>query len=429
MTNSNQTRPDEVAIIGAGLAGLMMALYLAQRDYVVMIYEKSSHPDSRFQSSSKATDLNLSQRACLALKEVGLLKQVMDVAVATYGRIVYFDRETSLSLPHSHRKEDVIYNVNRPALFKILLHAAQNNPHITLHFSHEFISADTSKRLYRFKTGNEYIDKPAHIMLGCDGANSRLRDVLNKTAADNAAHVYLYKQFFIPNTCEATFPRDWMYQWNDENFILVGHTDIHQQFNCTTVCIPEYAEKIYESKNSILTDDGEPFNKLKSTKVARQFTDGVLLLGDAAHGMLPFLAQGVNSAFEDCRLLNYYLKINQDNWDAAIKKFGNARQVDTNAIIDMSAVEYSALMPGYDKHRQLFYDELLTKLHQRYPADFFPYRYLLAFTHLPYAEIFQIHTRQLELLKIAYQCFGTIERVDWHVMDDVQLNCELGRCG
>ncbi len=405
-----------VVIVGAGLAGLMMALYLERRNYSVTIYEKTHRPDLHFFTTSKSTDLNISQRACLALSEIDLLEQVRDVSVSTLGRVIYFDKDTSITLPHSFNQDKVIYNVNRNSLYKILLDAAQSKKNITIHFSHKLISANTTHHSYTFKSGNQYTHIHAPVLLGCDGVSSRLRDALNRMKSTEPAHAYIYKQYVMPQTCEAVFPAQWMYQWNDDHHVIVAHTDYQHQLNCTLVCKPDQIDTIYSADNTFLIQDDHPFNRVKSIKVPRQYASGILLIGDAAHGMLPFLGQGVNAAFEDCRLLNHYLDIFDDNWNVTIHQFGSDRQADTNAIIDMSAQEYQALLPGYDKQKQLFNDLLLNELHQRY-AEFYPYRYLLAFTHLPYAEIMQIHQQQSALLDRAYGQFGAINQIDWQMIE------------
>lgn len=430
--SNNINSKKKITIIGSGLCGMMIALYLARRDYLIEIYEKESRLSSNFVSEKRATALDLSARALLSLSEIGLLTQVISKSVATRNRIIS-SADGTLMIPHGPDDKHVIYNITRSDLFDILFSCVKKENNIHINFSHELISINNENRILFFKKNNDntIIVKNYEYVLGCDGINSVIRKTLNNKNKDDKNHSHIYKNATLPfEFSKEKLSTKSMYKWIGKQATFLAHPHVDNNFSITLVQ-PTGLEKTF---SSIFTDESfshlksvrkylfneftqQEFSKLKSSKVPCQQKDGFLLLGDAAHGILPFLGQGINCAFEDCRLLNTFLTQHDDNWQIAISNFSKNRQIDTNAIIDMSETEYREFEANYDFIKYHFLEQIQQLLFKRHPQFFKTHRYLLAFTQLPYAKIHRYYQLQQQIADRIYSHFNTIRSIHWELVD------------
>jgi kynurenine 3-monooxygenase len=435
----NRNHPEKIVVIGLGLTGMMMALYLARQNYYVEICEKISHPNLHSITSRRGTLLDLSSRALLALSELNLLDKVLAKSISTSNRIITFQDQSQLRILHGYTPDDLIYNIARSDLYHVLLSAVENEPNIKLHFSHKLISIDKDNQLLSFensKSGDIDIKKYA-ILLGCDGVNSVVRKLLNPQSVNTPAYSHLYQNIpLLPAFNTANLSSNSMYKWIGNNSSFLVHPALNQGFGGTLMlpAVPEqsnsklslfhYFPQLANIMDQSYEEWGEPaFSPIKSTQVQRQQADRILLLGDAAHTMLPFLGQGINCAFEDCRLFHQALKDNQYHWEMAIKYFVKKRQLDTDAILAMSEVEYQEFEPHYSIRKHQFFEFLNIQLNARYPHSYQSARYLLTFTHTPYSEIKMKQDRYRHLFTRLYRQFIKPENIHWPTVER-ELNCE-----
>ncbi len=111
-----------------------------------------------------------------------------------------------------------------------------------------------------------------------------------------------------------------------------------------------------------------------------------LLLGDSAHAVVPFYGQGMNCAFEDCRVLNGLIDKHGTDWDTVFEQYQQARKINTDAIADMAEENFYEMRdatadPVFQRKR-----ELETRLEQTYPDYFSKYSMVTFREDLPYAE-------------------------------------------
>jgi len=132
----------------------------------------------------------------------------------------------------------------------------------------------------------------------------------------------------------------------------------------------------------------------------RHWHDGdVLLIGDAAHAIVPFHGQGMNLAFEDCRLLDEILEGGVTDWQEAFARFETLQRPNANAIADMALDNYVEMRDRVRDPVFVLKKELAFELERRLPDRFIP-RYSMVMFHdeIPYAVARHRGAIQQELL-------------------------------
>lgn len=422
----------KIAIIGAGLTGLMLSLYLARRSYQIDIYEK--RPDPRLktlhESGGRAISVDLSARALLALTDLGLSKKILSCTVPMRNRIMHLANGELLSLAYGKNQGDCIYTVSRAQLYSDLLDAVANTAAITLHFDQKFINTDlvSGETIMQDQiTQAEYTLSPFFIV-GCDGAFSAIRKYIETTSKIRFNQIkfpWHYKQLTIAENKAATLEYEAMHMWPRQYSMLAVQPNHDHSFT-GALLLPAEGEHSFESL--LLKDE-----KTLKTWFELQFPDAhhlfanwqnemrgnatstlttinggtwtlgnkLILMGDSAHAMVPFFGQGLNCCFEDCYLFDKCLDAHQDNWETAIPAFEASRKADTDAITIMSYENYPELLES-DLQYALLQRQIENYLMHHFSDSYTTYHNLTCFSLTPYQSINKIRLIQKEMItKIA----------------------------
>jgi kynurenine 3-monooxygenase len=400
-----------IQIVGAGLAGTLAGIYLAQRGYEVNIFEKRGDMRATTIEGGRSINLALSKRGLRALEEVGIREDVMALALPMRGRMIH-DREGRQTMqPYGQSDDEIIYSVSRAGLNMKLMNKAEQTGRVTFFFQHPCHNIDFEKGeiTYGHPGGTEITESTVGI-LGCDGANSAVRMSMQKSTRLNYQQQYLehgYKELSVPPDEDGShkLSPDALHIWPRGSYMMIALPNPDGTFTCTLFLaydgapsfnqlrsksdvraffqanfadliplMPRYEEEFFENPtSSLVTLRCSPWTK-----------GSALLLGDSAHAIVPFYGQGMNACFEDCRLLNAALAEHEDEWVAAIKAFGSARKPDADAIADLALDNFvemrdSTADPIFARKR-----ELELQLEEAYPDRFFSKYRLVTFSHLPY---------------------------------------------
>jgi kynurenine 3-monooxygenase len=160
-----------------------------------------------------------------------------------------------------------------------------------------------------------------------------------------------------------------------------------------------------------------PVGVLGTLRLRRWRLDGrAVLLGDAAHAMVPFHGQGMNCAFEDCVALDAHLAA-ADDFESAFAAFEAERRPNAEAIQAMALENYIEMRDRVDDADYLLQRQLEVKLAERHPGRFVPRYSMVSFTTIPYATAFARGKLQRELLVEATRGIERLEQVDWNAVD------------
>ncbi|GLQ97435.1 kynurenine 3-monooxygenase [Dyella mobilis] len=405
-------------MIGGGLVGALLAQQLAKRGFQVEIFEKRPDPRRVGFTGGRSINLALAERGLQALRTAGLAEDVLQRAVMMRGRMVHPLGGTSGLQRYGVDDSEVIWSVSRGGLNMLLLDAAEAAG-VKMHFGQSLVAADLhSKRIVLADENGTLHQHDAPALIGADGAGSALRAAMDDyqslgirveslghgykeleippgTGSErfaiepHALHIWPrggYMCIALPNT-EGSFTVTLFLPAHGPHPSFDTLTDaaaaasfFRQDFPDLLPLIPRFAEDY----------DSHPVGTLSTLYLDRWHVDGrALLIGDAAHAIVPFHGQGMNCGFEDTVVLaNLLAEAGRDTGDA-FAEFQRIRQPNANAIAAMALENYIEMRDSVADPHYLAKRELGARLAERAPTHFMARYRMVTFTHLPYAYAFE----------------------------------------
>jgi len=437
-----------LTIVGAGLAGALLATLLARRGWEIDVFERRGDPRIAGYAGGRSINLALAERGLHALRIAGAAEAVLAKAVMMRGRMVHFLDGSQQLQRYGRDDSEVIWSVSRGELNITLLHAAEAAG-ARLHFDRRLQSADFDGRTAGFvddRDGTLHAHAFA-ALIGADGAGSALRSELGRHVdlgerLESLGHGY--KELEIPPSPDGGFriEPNALHIWprgrymcialpNDERtftvtLFLPTHADKPGQPGFDTVVTGDDARALFErdfaDALALIPDlardfETNPTGTLATLYLDRWSLDGrAVLLGDAAHAMVPFHGQGMNCAFEDCVSLSNHLQAEGD-LAAAFTAFESERRPNAQAIQQMALENYLEMRERVDDEDFLLQRELERELAKRHPDRFVPRYAMVTFRRMPYATALQRGQVQRELLVEATQERSSLDGLDWAWLD------------
>jgi len=359
---------EQILIIGAGLCGSLLALRLAQRGYHIKLVEK--RPDLRKvdQDAGRSINLALSDRGLRGLRMAGVEKQAQELCIPMHGRMIHPVNEDPFLTRYSGRTHEYINSVSRPGLNMLLLDAVEKLPNVELYFEHGCQKVDLFNASAQFKDyrNDKEVELTADLLFGTDGAGSvvrkamfQQRDFLFSYSQNWLTHGY--KEIRIPPKEDGGFKIDKnaLHIWPRGEDMLIALPNLDGSFTVTLFLpysnsdycfdnltnpekVQEYFKKEYPDAVALMPDLSKEFfenptGPLGTIKCAPWTSHGrTLLMGDAAHAIVPFYGQGMNASFEDVVVLDEVIGQHQGNWPAIFEAYEKERKKDTDAIADLA---------------------------------------------------------------------------------------------
>ncbi|HEX6967970.1 MAG TPA: NAD(P)/FAD-dependent oxidoreductase [Micromonosporaceae bacterium] len=429
MTAAHPDRP-RVVIIGAGLAGSLAAVYFARRGYLVDVYERRDDPRLHPAGlNARSINLGLSARGMRALNEVGLLEDVLKRSVPMRGRVVHSPDGEVRFQPYGVREHQILHSVLRDDLIALLVDAADSRPTVRFHFGWRMDRLDRDRPAVTVvSVGNgESADVPADLVVGADGAFSRVRRQMQHGLRADHAQEFLewgYKELTIPVGSDGR-PRvrlEALHVWPGRQGMMVAHPNIDGSLTCSLfmpfegaqsfatltspAAVHDFFDRNFPDARALMPDlaeeiTGHPTGHLVTVRTSPwHFRDRVVLIGDACHAVYPFYGQGMNSAFEDCLVLDDCLDRHPDRGQA-LAAYQAARKPHTDVLADLSVRNFVELRdrvhrPGYAARAAA--DRILNRL---LPDHWIPLYTMVSHTTVPYADALARARRQDRILRAA----------------------------
>jgi len=419
-----------VTIAGAGLAGCLMAILLGKRGVPVRLIER--RPDLRKHSlpAGRSINLALADRGIHALKQAGVFEAVEPLLIAMPGRCLHDVNGGTQFFRYGQREHEVIYSISRPGLNQLLLNHAEQLPAVEIQFSTACNHVDLKQRRLTLQNSesSQTSVEVYSTLIAADGSASVVRQAItdsrqSHTSIDSLPHGY--KELTLPASPSGQYQLEphALHIWPRGGFMLIALPNVDGSFTVTLFLPYENTENPAECFNglhdqnviqaffkkhfpdalSLMPDLAEEFlthptGRMSTVRCSR-WTDGqsALLIGDAAHAIVPFHGQGMNCAFEDCVELDALMQ--QYTPASAFTRFEKLRKPNANAIADMALENYLEMRDSVRHPRFLLQKELSFKLEQAHPQRFIPRYSMVMFHHeIPYVMAYQRGKIQTEIL-------------------------------
>lgn len=409
-------------VIGAGPVGTLMALMLANHGHSVRLIERRSDPRVAPPERGRSINLAMAARGMLALEHAGLLARIAPAMMPMPGRMLHDEHGALQFLRYSQNEREIIYAVSRERLNHMLVEAAAECPGIELRFDTRCVDLDaagSSVALRDEHSGRTY-HEPFEVLLAADGAGSAVRAALCAGGIIKAHEQPLdhdYKELAVPadrtRSERYAFEPRALHIWPRGGYMLIALPNTDATFTAT-LFLPRhgvpgfdqlqnpqsvqhlFASEFADAQRAIpdLTQQfaAHPQGQLGTLYCERwQFEGRILLLGDAAHAIVPFHGQGLNCGFEDCRLLDRLLSgcaaRDAHERTAAFERFERERRPDTDAIAAMALENYQEMRDAVRSPQFARRQELAASLERHFPGRFIP-RYSMVMFHpeIPYSQ-------------------------------------------
>lgn len=413
---------ERIIIIGAGLAGSLLSIYLAKRGYKVEVYERN--PDIRTMTIEHGRSINLTlcDRGFKALDNVGMGDLVRRIAVPVYGRLIHDVTGRLVYQPYGNNNE-AIYSISRTGLNRALLDFAEKNHHVNFYFKQKCVGINLADATVEIKNlENEKVTRQkAARLFGADGAHSVIRMQMQRKGRFNYSQQYWeqgYKELRVPADVNAgwTGKTNVLHIWPRSNYMLIGFPNTDGSFTCS-LHIPFEGEISYEAlktaedllalfRNSFpdvvdlipnLVEDffTNPPNTMVTIKCwPWTYLDKAALIGDAAHSIYPSYGQGANAGFEDCETLDTCIDRHGDDWGAILGEYQRLRKPNTDAIADLCVDHFVELRDLVGDPIFILRKEIERKINQMYPDRYKDLYSMITFTCMPYTEALRIGREQ-----------------------------------
>ena len=436
----------EITIIGAGLVGSLLGIYLAKRGHKVSIYERRGDMRNEAVVAGRSINLALSDRGLKALQEVGIADDVMKIAIPMPGRFIH-NRDGSNAFQPYGKQGQAINSVSRGELNKKLMDLAEQHG-IQIFFNHKCETIDWKKNEIIFENTqiqqqtnhqlqSRYLSGPNskqivtlnfQLLFGTDGAYSaaRLQHMVNHTKFDYQ-QFYIdcgYKELAIPAGQNGTFllDKNALHIWPRKDYMLIALANLDGSFTGTLFFpfegetsftkldtdekVLEFFTKEFPDVVQMVPDLVRQFsqNPTASLVTVKCFPwirgDKFALIGDAAHAIVPFFGQGMNCGFEDCSVLNQLIDKHGDDWTLLLQEFEEQRKPDADAIADLAVNNFIEMREKVADPLFLLQKKIEARLHEKHPEQWIPAYSQVTFSpHIRYSEALQRGQRQEAIMQ------------------------------
>jgi kynurenine 3-monooxygenase len=417
--------PDDApqfTIVGAGLAGTLMACYLGKAGHRVDVYEKRPDPREAEQVEGRSINLAISVRGIEALREVGLAEGALRSAIPMRGRMMHATSGHLTFQPYGVDDRESLNSISRAGLNLALVNAAASYPSVRFNFGRRCAGFDPQAGTVQLAQGQTLTTNvPVNVLVGADGAYSAVRLQMQLLGQFDYRQDYLshgYKELHMPPGPGGTFrmEKNALHIWPRRSFMMIALPNQDASFTCTLFWPLEGANsfaalKTDEDIRSYFKDQFPDAVPLMPTLVEDYWKhpvgslvtvrchpwhvgDKAVLLGDAAHAVVPFLGQGMNAAFEDCTVLSQCLAEHGPDWEAAFRAFESRRKVHVDTLAELCLENFIEMRDKVGSRTFLLKKKIENLLHKVFPRFYLPLYTMVSFTTIAYAKARQRARRQ-----------------------------------
>tara|TARA_B100000683_G_scaffold196973_1_gene190112 strand:+ start:4059 stop:5393 length:1335 start_codon:yes stop_codon:yes gene_type:complete len=416
----------EITIVGAGLVGSLCSLYMTKRGYIVNVFERRKDLRSEIITAGKSINLALSTRGWTALKKAGVESEVKKIAIPVYKRVMHDVKGKLTDQPYGNEGQ-CIYSVSRVLMNLLMIDLAEKNG-ANLNFNEKCIDVDFTKNEVIFENALTKKRKgiKSDFIIGADGAFSNVR----KKMVDKYNHHYEYneidhdyKELLIPADKNGGYliEKNALHIWPRGEFMLMALANLDGSFTCTLFApkkgknsfeglnnkkeVENYFKRLFPDFFEIVPNLYEQWqaNPTSNLGIIRTYPwhagKSTLLIGDSAHATVPFYGQGMNCGFEDCRILDELLEINNEDINKCFKIFSEIRKPNGDGLQDLSMHNFIVMRDKTADPMFLLQKKIEKRFSNLYPKKWTPLYSMVSFSNISYEKAWDIGMKQEKIMK------------------------------
>lgn len=367
-----------IAVVGAGLCGSMLAISLAQRGFNVSLYEKRMDLRKEIEDGGRSINLALSDRGLKSLRMIGLEEEARKLCIPMLGRMIHDTEGNKRFSSYSGREDEYINSISRTGLNALLLDKAESYRNVDIFFEAAIENVDVDKGEIKYQYLDQDVIDSFDVIIGTDGAGSSIRTSMFSALGEEHDYnsdmlEYGYKELEIPATKDGGFriENDALHIWPRGHFMIIALPNLDGSFTVTMfnpykgdvgfdslktdpeilAYFKNYFPDLVELLPALQNDfDDHPVGRLGTIKCSPWRIGGkVLIMGDAAHAIVPFYGQGMNASFEDVYVFDELLTGHMNKtWEELFEAFQTERKPDTDAIADLALDNFQEMQDKVD---------------------------------------------------------------------------------
>lgn len=416
--------PQKIAVVGSGLVGSLLAIYLRKAGHTVHVFDRS--PDIRqIEFSGRSINLAMSNRGWKALEGVGVSDAVREIAIPMDKRAIHL--VDKLNFQAYGQEGEAIYSISRGLLNREMIDLAEEAG-AEFFFEQKIWDvtlADATLHIGETERG-AWEERKYDMVFGADGAFSRIRHRMQRQNMFDYSQEFLkigYKELNIPANSDGTHKLDpnSFHIWPRGEYMLIALANLDGSFTCT-LFMPFQGENSFEELNNIqlvedffaknFPDSIEVIPKLAedffknptSTLVTMKcfpwtYEDKIALIGDACHAIVPFYGQGMNSGFEDISILNDMIQLYGNDWKTIFSEYQKSRKPNADAIAELSYRNFMEMSTKTADEKFLLQKKIEKVFSDKYPNLWIPLYSRVTFSDRPYSEALAIGDAQNAIME------------------------------
>jgi kynurenine 3-monooxygenase len=432
--------PERYTLVGSGLVGSLLSLFLARRGAQVRVLERRADLRKERMRAGRSINLAISVRGLHALGQVGLAERALKHAIPMRGRTIHPLEGALAFQPYGKDDSQCIHSISRGWLNGMLMSEAEATGRVQIDFHRRVTALEVGRG--QLTVLNESTEALEHLtgaaVVGTDGASSVVRQAVVEAASGTSAEERLahgYKELTLPAGPGGSFAleKHALHIWPRRDFMLIALPNLDGSFTCTlflrfkgspsfeTLGTPEAVRRFFTAQfpdvAPLLPDvEGQFFDNPTGSMVTVKCWPWTaeartLLLGDAAHAIVPFFGQGMNCGFEDCEVLDDVLGRTEDV-GAAFAEVARLRKPNTDAIADMAVENFVEMRDSVADARFLLEKSIERRLLNAFPGEFFSRYALVTFSRAPYRLAYDVGREATAIVSQLAEGVTSAEAVD-----------------
>ena len=404
--------PQKIAVVGSGLVGTLLAIYLKKQGHTVQVYDRSA--DIRqVEFSGRSINLVMSNRGWKTLKDIGLDDEIRKIGIPVYKRGIHL-KDGSFATQNYGKEGEAIFSLSRGILNRKMIDLAENAG-VEFFFEQKIWDvtlADATLHIGETERG-EWSELKFDKIFGADGAFSRIRHRMQRQSMFDYSQEFMkigYKELHIPANEDGTHKLDKnaLHIWPRGNFMLMGLSNLDGSFTCTLFMpfegensfknlkteseLVKFFEEFFPDTKKVIPDLVEDFFKNPTSYLVKMkcfpwtFDDKIALIGDSAHAIVPFYGQGMNAGFEDITVLNEMIQKYGDDWTTIFAEYQKSRKPNADAIAELAERNFTEMSSKTADDNFILQKKIEKRFSDKHPEKWTPLYSRVTFSLQPYAE-------------------------------------------